>query len=154
VIASAVLAFVQATLVIIASLYVWFFASIVTVATAGAPGSLDAEGLATEGTVLSAVQLVSAILLVTAGVLALNRRNTGTWRLLVVAHALQIVLALYWLVRLLSLAEDLPGAEADGVLITITLFFAAGPAVGLGLLLAGASRRWFAAEQAPGPTAA
>jgi hypothetical protein len=154
VIASAVLAFVQATLVIFASLYVWFFASIVTVATAGAPTDFDAESLATEGTVLSAVQVLSAVLLVTAGVLALNRRNTGTWRLLVAAHAVQVVLALYWLVRLLSLTDDLPGAEADGVLITLTLFFAAGPAVGLGLLLAGASRGWFAAESAPRPTAA
>jgi hypothetical protein len=154
VIASAVLAFVQAAMVLIASLYVWFFASIVTVASAGAPGVLDAEGLATEGTVLAAVQVVSAVLLVTAGVLALNRRSRTTWLLLVAAHALQIVLSLYWLVRLLALADDVSGPGTDTVLATFTVFFAAGPVVGLGLVLTGVGRRWFAAEQAPGPTAA
>jgi hypothetical protein len=154
VIASAVLAFVQAAMVLIASLYVWFFASLVTVATAGAPGVLDAEGLATEGTVLAAVQVLSAVLLVTAGVLALNRRNPGTWRLLLGAHGLQIVLAVYWWIRLVMLADEFPGDEADGLLLGFTLFFVAGPAVGVGLLLAAASRRWFAGEQAPGPTAA
>jgi hypothetical protein len=149
-----VLAFVQAALVIIASLYVWFFASIVTVATAGAPGTLDAGGLATEGTVLSAVQVLSAVLLVTAGVLALNRRSAGTWRLLLGAHALQIALAVYWWVRLVMLAEEFPGGDVDGVLIGFTLFFAACPAVGLGLVVVGAGRRWFADEPAPTPTAA
>jgi hypothetical protein len=143
VIASAVLAFVQAAMVLIASVYVWFFASLVTVATAGAPGSLDAEGLATEGAVLAAVQVVSAILLVTAGVMALNRRNAGTWRLLLGAHAVQIVLAFYWWVRLVTLADDFPGGDVDGLLLGFTLFFAAGPAVGLGLLLARAARGWF-----------
>ena len=43
---------------------------------------------------------------------------------------------------------------ADGVLLGFTLFFAAGPAVGLGLLFAGASRRWFTGEKAPSPAAA
>ncbi len=154
VIASAVLAFVQAAMVLIASLYVWFFASIVTVASAGAPGVLDAEGLATEGTVLAAVQVVSAVLLVTAGVLALHRRSRTTWLLLVAAHVLQIVLSVYWLVRLLALADDVPGPDTDTVLATFTVFFAAGPVVGLGLVLTGAGRRWFAAEQGPGLTTA
>ena len=155
VIASAVLAFVQAAMVIIASLYVWFFASIATVATAGAPESFDAQDLATEGTVLAAVQVVSAVLLVTAGVLALNRRSRTTWLLLVAAHALQIVLSIYWLVRLLSLADAASGpADIDSVLATSTVFFAAGPIVGLGLVALGAGRRWFALEQGPGPTAA
>jgi hypothetical protein len=146
VIASAVLAFVQAALVLIASIYVWLFASLVTVATSEVPGSFDAstaEGLATEGTVLSAVQLLSAVLLVTAGVMALNRRSRGTWVLLVVGHAVQIVLSVYWLVRLLILAGDVPGGDVDTVLITFTLFFAAGPVVGLGLIVVGAGRRWF-----------
>jgi hypothetical protein len=143
VIASAVLAFVQSAMVLIASLYVWFFASIVTVVTAGAPGSLDAEGLATEATVLAAVQLASAILLVVAGVLALNRRGAGTWKLLLGAHGLQVALAVYWWARLVMLAEDFPQGEVDGFLLGFTLFFAAAPAVGLGLLWAGASRRWF-----------
>lgn len=152
VIASAVLAFVQAAMVLIASLYVWFFASLATVATAGAPGSLDAEGLATEGTVLAAVQVVSVVLLVTAGVLALNRRSHTTWLLLVAAHAVQIVLSIYWLVRLLALADDVPGPDTDTVFAAFTLFFAAGPVVGLALVVLGAGRRWFAAEGPAAPS--
>jgi hypothetical protein len=147
-----VLAFVQAALVVTASLYVWFFASILEVATAGAPGAFNADGLATEGTVLAVVQLLSAALLVTAGVLALNRRDRGTWLLLVAAHAVQLLLSAYWLVRLLSFADDLPGAEGDAVLATSTLFFAAGPVVGLGLLLAAGARGWF--DRAAGPATA
>jgi hypothetical protein len=154
VIASAVLAFVQGALVLIASLYVYFAASIVTVVTAGAPVGFDADGLATEGTVLAAVQVLSAVLLVAAGVLALNRRNPGTWLTLVVAHTVQIVLALYWWVRLVMLANDFPDGDVDGVLLGFPLFFAAAPAVGLGLVSAGAGRRWFVAERTPGPTAA
>jgi hypothetical protein len=148
VIASAVLAFVQAALVLISSLYVWFAASLITVAVAEAPGTLDAttaDSLAAEGTVLAAVQVVSAVLLVTAGVLALNRRRRSTWRLLVAAHAVQIVLSLYWLVRLLALAEEMPGPGSETLFLTFTLFFVAGPVVGLGLVVAGAGRRWFEA---------
>ncbi len=152
VIASAVLAFVQAAMVIIASLYVWFFASIATVATAGAPESFDAQDLATEGTVLAAVQVISAVLLVTAGVLALNRRSRTTWLLLVAAHALQILLSIYWLVRLLSLADAASGpADIDSVLAAATLFFAAGPLVGLGLVAVGAGRRWLADDDSAAP---
>ena len=152
VVASAVLAFVQSAVVIIASVYVWFFASVITVATAGAPESFDAEGLATEGTVLAAVQFVSAVLLIAAGVLALNRRSRSTWLLLVGAHALQIALAVYWLARLLSFADDLPGPDADGLLPSLTLFFAVGPIVGLVLVAVGAGRRWFAREAPAAPS--
>jgi protein-S-isoprenylcysteine O-methyltransferase Ste14 len=141
-----VLAFVQAAVVLIASVYVWFFASLVTVVTSEAPGTLDAttaQGLATEGTVLAAVQVLSAVLLVTAGVLVLNRWSRGICLLLVAAHALQVVLCVYWLVRLVALAGDVPSPDADGVLIVLTLFFAAGPLVGLGLVVLGPGRRWF-----------
>ncbi len=151
VIASAVLAFVQAALVLIASVYVWFFASILEVAAAGAPEVVDPEGLATEGTVLALVQLLSAVLLVTAGVLALNRRTRSTWTLLVGAHALQLVLCAYWLVRLITLTDGFPGAEGGGALAVSTLFFAAGPVVGLGLLIAAGARAWFAAGRSPAP---
>jgi magnesium-transporting ATPase (P-type) len=143
VIASAVLAFVQGALVLIASVYVYFFASIITIATANAPVDLDAEGLATEGTVLAVVQLLSAILLITAGVLALNRRTRGTWLTLAAAHALQILLSIYWWARLVMLTGDIPDADIDGAFLGFPLFFAAGPAVGLGLVMAGAARRWF-----------
>jgi hypothetical protein len=153
VIASAVLAFVQAAMVIIASLYVYFFASLLTVATSGTPLGVDAGGLATEGTIVAAVQVLSAVLLVTAGVMALNRNSRTTWFLLIAAHAVQIVLAVYWLARLVSLAEDVPGPDADAVLPAFTLFFAAGPIVGLALVLLGSGRTWFAAPRPPGPAA-
>jgi hypothetical protein len=146
VIASAVLAFVQAAVVLIASLYVWFAASIVDVVAVDAPGSFDtgtAQGLATEGTVLAIVQVLSSVVLVAAGIMALNQRNRRTWVLLLAAHALQVGLSVYWLVRLTSLAGDTPGPEAGQVFLVFSLFFAAGPLVGLGLVLFGAGRRWF-----------
>jgi hypothetical protein len=153
VITSAVLAFVQAAQVLIASLYVWFAASIVDAVSADAPGTLDtatAQGLATEGTVLAIVQVLSAVLLVGAGVIALNQRNRRAWILLLAAHGLQVVLSGYWLVRLTSLAGDVPGPDAGAVFVVFTLFFAAGPLVGLGMVLFGAGRRWFEPVAVPG----
>jgi hypothetical protein len=93
--------------------------------------------------VLAAVQVLSAVLLVTAGALVLNRRSRGTWQLLVVAHVIQIVLSIYWLVRLLALADEVAGPDANRVFLVFTLFFAAGPLTGLGLIVVGAGRRWF-----------
>jgi hypothetical protein len=143
VITAAVLAFAQATVVMIASLYLWFFASVAELAASGsggvwAPGRVDA--LAAEGTVLAIVQLLSAVLLVGAGVWALNRRARGPWRLLVAALAVQLVLAAYWTVRLMS---ELDGVDTGRTIISFALFFAAGPLVGLGMLLVGPGRRWF-----------
>jgi hypothetical protein len=143
VITAAVLAFAQATVVMIASLYLWFFASVAELAASGsggvwAPGRVDA--LAAEGTVLAMVQLLSAVLLVGAGVWALNRRAQGPWRLLVAALAVQVVLAGYWTVRLMS---ELDGVDTGRTIISFALFFAAGPLVGLGMLLVGPGRRWF-----------
>jgi hypothetical protein len=143
VITAAVLAFAQATVVMIASLYLWFFASIAELAASGsggvwAPGRVDA--LAAEGTVLAIVQLLSAVLLVGAGVWALNRRTRAPWRLLVAALAVQLVLAGYWTVRLMS---ELGGVDTGRTIISFALFFAAGPLVGLGMLLVGPGRRWF-----------
>ena len=143
VIAAAVLAFAQATVVMIASLYLWFFASVAELAASGsggvwAPGRVDA--LAAEGTVLAIVQLLSAVLLVGAGVWALNRRTRAPWRLLVAALAVQLVLAGYWTVRLMS---ELGGVDTGRTIISFALFFAAGPLVGLGMLLVGPGRRWF-----------
>ena len=59
VITAAVLAFAQAVVVLIASLYVWFFASIADLAAAGAGGTRPGtvESLAAEGTVLAVVQV-------------------------------------------------------------------------------------------------
>ena len=148
VITAAVLAFVQSVVVLIASLYVWFFASIADIASSGRPDvytSETARQLATEGTVLAVVQLFSAALLVVGGILALNRRTPTAYRLLAGAHIVQVVLALYWAARLLDVLGDLPGADGEGSLAAFSLFFLVGPVVSLGLLLSGAARRWFTA---------
>jgi hypothetical protein len=148
VITAAVLAFAQAVVVLIASLYVWFFASIADLASSGRPDvytSETARSLATEGTVLAVVQLFSVALLVVGGVLALNRRTLTASRLLAGAHVVQVVLALYWAGRLLDVLGDLPGADGEGSLAAFSLFFLVGPVVSLGLLLSGAARRWFTA---------
>lgn len=143
VITAAVLAFAQALVVLIASLYVWFFASIVDLAAAGvdgvyAPGTV--ESLASEATVLAVVQLVSAVLLIAAGVWALNSRRRAAAVLLAVALGVQVVLAAYWLVRLQS---EFGSNEGAGTFVAFSLFFAAGPLVGLGMVVIGPGRRWF-----------
>lgn len=151
VIGAAVLAFVQAVVVLIASLYVWFFASIADIASSGRPDvytSETARRLATEGTVLAVVQLVSVVLLVAGGIMALNRRSPVGYRLLGGAHVVQVVLALYWAGRLLDVLGELPGGDGEGSLAAFALFFVVGPAVSLGLLLSGAARRWFTAPPA------
>jgi hypothetical protein len=150
VITAAVLAFVQAAVVLIGSLYLWFFASVADFAVSAAPqGYTPAriDALATEGTALAIVQLLSAVVLVGAGVWSLNARSRGAWRLLVAAHAVQVALAVYWAVRLVALVSEAPGAGGQGSVAGLALFFAAGPLTALGLLLIGVGRQWFA--QAP-----
>ncbi|MCW2704820.1 MAG: conserved rane protein of unknown function [Blastococcus sp.] len=152
VITSAVLAFVQAGVVLIASLYLWFFSSIVDLAAQRNPGvysSARVNALAAEGTVMAVVQLVSVVLLVVAGVRALSARTRTAWLLTVGAHAVQIVLALYWAVRLITLMHETPGPDAQGALAGFTIFFAVAPVVGLGLVSAGPGRRWFQSPQQP-----
>jgi hypothetical protein len=151
VITSAVLAFVQAGVVLVASLYLWFFASIVDVAAQGAPGvysSSRVDALATEATVLAVVQLISAVVLVVAGIRALSSRTGAAWLLTAGAHAVQIVLVVYWAVRLITLMNQAPGPDAPGF-AAFTIFFAAAPVVGLGMVLAGPGRRWFDSPQQP-----
>jgi hypothetical protein len=145
--AAAVLAFVQGGLVLIASLYVWFFASVAELAVRGTAGAVPGgtvDALATEGTTLAVVQLVSSVLLVAAGIRALTARTPGAWRLLLVAHAVQVALSVYWAARLSMVFDDVPGSDGHGPLVAFTLFFAAGPLVGAGLLLTWAARSWFA----------
>ncbi|SFD83893.1 hypothetical protein [Blastococcus tunisiensis] len=143
VVTAAVLAFAQALVVLVASLYLWFFASVAELAAAEAggiyaPGTVDA--LASEGTALALVQLLSAVLLIGAGVWALNSRRRAAGVLLQTALGLQVLLAVYWAVRLNS---EVGGYETEGTIAAFALFFAAGPLVGLGMLLAGPGRRWF-----------
>jgi hypothetical protein len=142
-ITAAVLAFAQAVIVLIASLYVWFFASIADVAATEVGGALapgDVDGLATEGTVLAIIQLLSVVALVAGGVWVLNSRRRGAWLLLVGALAVQVVLAVYWAVRLQS---EVGAFDTEGAIAAFSMFFAAGPVVGLGMLLVGPARRWF-----------
>jgi hypothetical protein len=145
VITSAVLAFVQSGVVLFASLYLWFIASFVGLAAQGDPtiSSSQVDSLTTEGTVLAIVQLLSVVLLVTAGIRALSARTRAAWLLTVAAHAVQIVLAGYWAIRLVTLLNDIPGAGPQGALAAFTILFAAPAVVGLGMVVAGPGRRWF-----------
>jgi lysylphosphatidylglycerol synthetase-like protein (DUF2156 family) len=141
-----VLAFVQAALVMVSSLYVVLFSSLIDIAGQADPASAppaEVANLATEGTVLGIVQVASAVLLIVGGVLALNSRRRRALVLLVVAFAVQVLLCVYWAVRLSVIASDIPGSDPIGVFLAFTLVFLAGPAVGLGLALLGGGRRWF-----------
>jgi hypothetical protein len=142
-VASAVLAFVQAGLVALTSAYVLLLASTLGVVSSGFGGDPRADALVTEGTVVTIVQMLSVVALVVGGILVLNRRSRSSWLTLLVALAVQLVLAVYWLVRLSTLdalTEDvLPSA---GLLVAAVLFYVAAPAVALGLLLVGPVRRW------------
>jgi hypothetical protein len=151
VITSAVLAFVQAGLVLFASIYVWFIASFVGLAAQQDPtiSSSRVDSLTTEATVLAVVQVLSVVLLVTAGIRALSARTRAAWLLILAAHGVQVVLAIYWAFRLVTLMDQLPGTGAPSGLAAFTLVFAAAPLVGLGMVLAGPGRRWF--DGPPGP---
>ena len=151
IIGSAVLAFVQAGVVLFASLYLWFIASFAGLAAQGDPtiSSSRVDALTTEATVLAIVQLLSVVLLVTAGIRALAARTRLAWLLIVGAHAVQVVLAGYWAIRLISLMSDIPGAGPQGALAAFTLVFAAPALVGLGMVVAGPGRRWFDGTTGP-----
>lgn len=152
VVGAAVLAFVQAALVLIGSLYTFMIATVVGLA---ADQSLQVPGavgrVAGEARILAIVQLVSVVLLVVAGILALgNPPRPAAWPLLLVAFGVQVALAIYWTVRLATLTSDLPGnANPGGAFLSMTLFFAAPPLVGLGLVVIGPGRRWFARRDEP-----
>ena len=148
VITAAVLTFVQAGLVLFASLYLWMILSFAGFAVRQEP-SLTGDGLITEGTVLAVVQGLSVPVLITAGVLALSRRSRAAWRGLLGAHAVQLTLALYWAIRLQSVTEHLPGATGAGALSAFALLFAAAPLVAVGLVLLGPGRSWFDGTSRP-----
>jgi hypothetical protein len=154
VVAVAVLAFVQAGLVLLASAYVFFFASIARVAVLDAGGTTGRSGtiddLAAEGNVLALLQVLSVVALVVGGVLALGRRRAAS-PVLAGALTVQILLAVYWAVRLNSLADDLPGPDPATALTWCSLMFAAMPLVALGLLLFGPGRAWFQQREDGGP---
>jgi hypothetical protein len=151
VITTAVLAFVQAGVVLIASLYLYFIASFLDLAARNDPSvsSLRLEELTTEGTVLAIVQAVSAVLLVVAGIRALSARTRTAWLLAVGAHGIQIVLAVYWVIRMVALGNEIPGDGPGGGFAAFALVFAACPLVGLGMVVAGPGRRWFSSPTGP-----
>jgi hypothetical protein len=152
VLAAAVLAFVQAGVVAVATVYVFLFVSVARIAASegGAPSS-DVEGLVGEGSVLGWLQMASVVLLVVGGILALGQRRRRPARLVLGAALIsQIVLALYWGVRLASLAADGPvTGDPLGVFAWFAIFFAAMPVVALALIVAGAARQWFREEPPP-----
>jgi hypothetical protein len=146
VVGSAVLAFVQAALVLFSSLYVWMAISLVGFAadqTAGATPSSTAVDLVAEGRTLLVVGLLSTVLLLVGGVAALIRRSRTAWVLVVAAHAVQVLLAAYWGIRLYSVVGDIPGQVSEGAFAAFAIVFAIAPLVGLGLVVLGPGRRWF-----------
>jgi hypothetical protein len=151
VIAAAVLAFVHGGLVLLASVYVLLFGSLAGIAADADPSSAPAgvQGLAGEALMVGFVQVASAVLLIVGGVLLLNTRKRRALIVLVAAFAVQVLLCLYWAVRLAALGEEIPGADPSGVFLAFALLFAAIPVVGLGLLLVGSGRRWFEPEATP-----
>ncbi|RFU22623.1 hypothetical protein [Geodermatophilus marinus] len=143
VVAAAVLAFVQAALVGLTSAYLLLVASVFALSGGDPAFPWDGGALATEATALALVQIASVVLLVAAGVLALTRRGRAARGSLLAAHGVQVALAVYWGVRLVSLAGAAVGSGASGVLLVAVLCFAAMPAVGLGLLVGAPARAWF-----------
>ena len=146
VVGSAVLAFVQAGMVLFVSLYVWFAVSLIGFAAGQAPGSSptdEAAALAAEGKVLIVLGLLSVVLLVVGGIVSLTRRSRAAWLLAVAAHAVQVLLAAYWGIRLYTVVGDIPGTVNEAGFASVALVFAIGPLVGLGLVAFGPGRRWF-----------
>ena len=150
VVAAAVLAFVQATGVALASAYVLLLASTFGFLATEYGGDEQVDSLVTEASVLSAVQLVSAVALVVGGILVLNRRSRSSWTTLLVAFGVQLALSLYWIVRLTTVDAFGDAFAPFAVLVVGVLFFAALPAVGLGLLLVGTVRAWATGAPVPG----
>ena len=147
VVAACVLAFVQAAVVGFASLYVWFAVTLVGFAAGqapAAPGSGMASELAAEGTVLAVLGVLSAVLLAVGGGAGLLRRSPLAWSLLVGGHAVQVVLAGYWGIRLYGVLGDVPGTLREGAFAALAMVFATAPLVSLGLVLLGPGRAWFA----------
>jgi hypothetical protein len=143
VIGAAVLAFVQAALALIGTLYTYLFASVLDVFAAETDLSdAGARSLAAEGQVLALVQLLSVVPLIAGGILVLTRRSRAAWWVTVGGFAVQVLLTVYWLLRLTGGLGAGLGVGDTGPLISFTLFFLAAPAVGLGLLTIGAGRRW------------
>lgn len=139
VIGAAVLAFVQAAAVALATAYLQLLGSVFAMAASQPGFPADGAALAAEAGTLAVVQLVSVVVLVAAGVLALTRRSPLSRWALVGAFGLQLALAAWWGVRLLTAFDT-----GRGVLLVLVLALAAAPAVALGLAVGRPARAWFA----------
>jgi hypothetical protein len=140
---AAVLSFVQAGLVLLATLYVWLLVSMGRLESQAIHGPSNGGPLVVEGTVLAIIQVLSVAALIAAGALALSRRSRFAWGVVLVASAVQVGLAGYWAARLSTLLSDLPSGAPDGAFAVFSVVFAAGPLVTLGLVLFAPGRRWF-----------
>jgi hypothetical protein len=139
-----VLVFVQAALALVGTMYTYMLASLAGLTTGSGVdlGGTEVDAIATEGNVLAVIQLVSVVPLVVGGILVLTRRTPTAWLTLVVSCVVQVLIALYWTLRLSGgLGDEFDAAV--GPLVGFTLFFAAAPLVALGLVSVGAGRRWF-----------
>ena len=147
VVAAAMLALVQAAAVALATAYLQLLVAVFAMA-ADQPGfPADGADLVAEAGTVAAVQLVSVVVLVAAGVLALTRRSPLSRWALVGAFALQLALAAWWAVRLLTAFDT-----GRGVFLVLVLALAAAPAVALGLAVGRPARAWFAGTSDGGTT--
>ena len=143
VIAAAVLSFVQAGLVLFATLYLWLLVSLGRLAATTLHGPSGGGPMVAEGTVLAVVQVISVLALLAAGGLTLSRRSRLAWLVVVVASLVQVVLAGYWATRLPAVLGNFDsGASGSGVAV-FSVLFAAAPLVALGLVLFRPGRSWF-----------
>jgi len=125
--ASAVLMFIQAAVVLISTFYVLFFASLA--GGADAYGGSGTSSLESEWTIIGILQLVSVGLLIFAGVQLLGgNRNART--LTIVACGAQLVLVVYWMVRIGSLPDFETGTT---FFFVVPLMYAVLPVVALPL---------------------
>jgi hypothetical protein len=144
-----VLAFVQAALVLAASLYVSILGVAASALSEQDPSlrAGEAHALGTEAVVVAIVQVASAIALIVGGVMVLNSRRRPAVIVLVAGLAVQVLLSSYWAVRIVAVFGDIPGPDPTGTVRAFAAAFAAGPLVGLGLLAFGPARAWFRAPE-------
>ena len=140
---AAVLSFVQAGLVLFATLYVWLLVSMGRLESVAIHGPSNGGPLVVEGTVLAIVQVLSVGALIAAGALALSRRSRLAWVVVLVASAAQLALAGYWAARLPALIGSVDSGASDNGVAAFAVLFAAAPLVALGLVLFRPGRSWF-----------
>lgn len=144
--ASAVLMFIQAGLTLVSTFYVLFGASVAGTVAAGGYSSADA--LQTEWTVIGILQLVSVGLLIFGGVQLLGSSGVTV---AIVACAAQLLLVIYWMIRIGTLADF--NSDGEPFYFVIPLIYAVLPAVALPLIANKNVTRYMAAKRAQSATA-